>query len=560
MRRAALARLWLWVLPAVAWWVEWPIEEALRPANGATRAPPRGLALRERITRPAQAGQSVGRDEFVTNGRGVEAAVSDARPITNVTEFVCGECWSSFSRSDPGVLRGDDVVCPHCRHAQPLLGSEDLAQMVRNAPGRGDVDDIDDPNDLDDDFDLATERAVPIAPGSLTPATALSRVEAAPPAVVVAEPIGHVAGDSADWEADVDVDEPTPLPEDIDAIMDEANVAEVRVTRRLPTVESDGFVVGDDELDIDLHEPTPVDAGPSTALFSDEGFDDYDEAFGETFDVQQRPPRPGVVSADTAEQDAEALAVALAVHVKTAEAHTDDGEFDREFDDDSHAKDPAYAATGSVEVREWKLRAMGGITYNFHSLDAMLGWANNKSGMPMTVSLDGEVWRDFGAFHQRVRAGMDPQEAFGQAEEPIGAVGQDGDQPSAIDAIQAVDARESGEFPADHAAATAAVAGGNGSGASQAAPAAKSSKQATKAAAKTGAKTGATSGAQPRARSASGQVHKSGARSPSGTSQKAGGLSGAPRIVAVVLAVAVGVVVVAGILHMQGVVRIPGLP
>ena len=59
--------------------------------------------------------------------------MSDARPITNITDYICGNCWSSFSRGDPGVIQGERTVCPHCGHEQPREGG-DLAELVRNAP------------------------------------------------------------------------------------------------------------------------------------------------------------------------------------------------------------------------------------------------------------------------------------------------------------------------------------------------------------------------------------------------------------------------------------------
>ena len=41
--------------------------------------------------------------------------MSDARPITDVTEFVCGQCWASFGSE--GADTGSEVTCPHCGHA-----------------------------------------------------------------------------------------------------------------------------------------------------------------------------------------------------------------------------------------------------------------------------------------------------------------------------------------------------------------------------------------------------------------------------------------------------------
>lgn len=57
--------------------------------------------------------------------------MSDARPITNITDYVCSACWTSFSKSDPGVLQGDKVVCPKCGTPLPS-DSADLAAAVRS--------------------------------------------------------------------------------------------------------------------------------------------------------------------------------------------------------------------------------------------------------------------------------------------------------------------------------------------------------------------------------------------------------------------------------------------
>ena len=57
--------------------------------------------------------------------------MSDARPITNITDYVCSTCWTSFSRQDPGALQGDRVVCPKCGTPLPS-DNVDLAAAVRS--------------------------------------------------------------------------------------------------------------------------------------------------------------------------------------------------------------------------------------------------------------------------------------------------------------------------------------------------------------------------------------------------------------------------------------------
>ncbi len=62
--------------------------------------------------------------------------MSDARPITDVTEFVCSACWNGFSRDDPEVVQGSNVVCPHCGDVQSITasGSFPVVDVVRSAP------------------------------------------------------------------------------------------------------------------------------------------------------------------------------------------------------------------------------------------------------------------------------------------------------------------------------------------------------------------------------------------------------------------------------------------
>ena len=100
-----------------------------------------------------------------------------------------------------------------------------------------------------------------------------------------------------------------------------------------------------------------------------------------------------------------------------------------------------------AEPTDWKIKAPPGLTYNFHSLDAMLGWAANKSGLDMQVSVDGEDWFEFGSFLEAIRAGLSASRALkiasegGEVSERIAAITA-APQLSAFDEIQQVDARE----------------------------------------------------------------------------------------------------------------------
>jgi hypothetical protein len=100
-----------------------------------------------------------------------------------------------------------------------------------------------------------------------------------------------------------------------------------------------------------------------------------------------------------------------------------------------------------VEPTDWKIKAPPGLTYNFHSLDAMLGWAANKSGLDMKVSIDGEEWHDFESFLEAIRAGLPPMRALrlaaegGEVSARIAAI-KEAPQLSAFDEIQQVDVHE----------------------------------------------------------------------------------------------------------------------
>ena len=81
---------------------------------------------------------------------------------------------------------------------------------------------------------------------------------------------------------------------------------------------------------------------------------------------------------------------------------------------------------------ELKLRAPPGLTYNFHTLDALIGWVGSKDTSAMEISLQGDEWRSFAVFLSAIRAGMDGWQAWDAA--------LDSEAPSAMDEILRIDA------------------------------------------------------------------------------------------------------------------------
>ena len=81
---------------------------------------------------------------------------------------------------------------------------------------------------------------------------------------------------------------------------------------------------------------------------------------------------------------------------------------------------------------ELKLRAPPGLTYNFHTLDALIGWVGSKDTSAMEISLQGDEWRSFAVFLSAIRSGMDGWQAWDAA--------LDSEAPSAMDEILRIDA------------------------------------------------------------------------------------------------------------------------
>ena len=455
--------------------------------------------------------------------------MSDARPITNVTEFVCGSCWNSFSRNDEGVVVGANVACPHCGHEQPLpdAAGGGVADLVRNAPTAGDDSDSGlfeyEPLEVSSGF-VAGEDGGPGAP----PEEGGVR---APGAANTGGARLQVVTGGRRSRSEVSAE---TLPEGASA------ASGPQVSRR----DTSPHILAAEAEDIE-------------ALFGGPG---------DTTDPEIAPPSAEVLAALTA---------AMADDDPPAEPDWDT------------APTPAPAAASlesgalddEVEPAEWKIKAPPGLTYNFHSLDAMLGWAANKSGLDMKVSIDGLEWHDFGAFLEAIRAGLSASRALqlagegGEISDRIAAITA-APQLSAFDEIQQVDAREQVRRRlADAAGEEISVDGDTVEVAAvvldlsddeafadpEPAPAAP----VAKAAAPPPRRPSGKSDAPARSPSANQRRQSGTSRAPAGALTKTPlapkakpGLSGATVVVIVLVLAAVA----AGALHFSGVFRIPGLP
>ena len=314
--------------------------------------------------------------------------MSDARPITNITDFVCGSCWSTFSRADPGVVQGDVVVCPHC--STPMAaggGGDELADAVRRAPRAAELDSAEfkTANFRDTtDFASAPPAGAPRQGTAWLPPDERDEARATARTPIALGP-GRLAADSDDYDAGfgqagVVVGEPDDgfavAENTLNGSQDTAALLEaVRQTSPIPKA----FVLGD-ELSVATDEPTPIDAAAM-----------QDPAFAEPLAVIARDPTGTEAAKSDAEADADLIDEMAALEQKLPET--------------------------SLAHRDWKLKAMG-ITYNFHGLDPLFSWAANKSGQPMSLSHDGENWKDFHTFYTAIREGVPVKRAFESAPDP----------------------------------------------------------------------------------------------------------------------------------------------
>lgn len=360
--------------------------------------------------------------------------MSDARPITNITDYVCGSCWNSFSHTDPGVVQGDRLVCPHCGHVLPQDSSAaDLAALVRNAPA----------NLAPDSAEFETEAATPANP---SPGQGFPELDSAspygwlPPDIEAPAPrrdggsSGFMVGEPDDFDFNEATLRPDQNHDDLLALVrtapmrplsDSGFVAPARVSS-MPggskqgssapsqTATQQPFVVGE-ELGVDIDEKTPMD-GDARVQAAVAGAPASGQASAGVTVADLDMADLDMADLDMADLDMADLDVAGL----EAEARPDD----------------------LFELRDWKLKAMG-LTYNFHGLDALLNWASNKVGQAMSVSCDGgATWKDFHSFFEGSQAGMSAGKAFEAALEPGAAP-----PPGAIRA-----ARMTGTFKASPAA------------------------------------------------------------------------------------------------------------
>lgn len=369
--------------------------------------------------------------------------MSEARPITNITEYVCSQCWTSFGRDDvtPGAAW---VTCPHCGHEMPADGGSVL-DAVRAAPRTGD--------------DSGGVAVPPAGDASAAPAVVASAdgaaiaetfggdheptdITAAPSGGAVAAP-GAAVPDAiaAALAADDPPDDRTTAP-----------TAAVRTTGQVAPGSLGGRVGDDDDDEVDFDDVSEKTLDRAMSL---------EELMAEAEAAVGAPALDGAFDAPTEESQPPVAVAAPTAAVRSSsssiEAFEESGAFDPFAG--GGADDPLAAAAAGVEghvtassdqlgvvsggavphhaaagptapdeaavssdgpadggppyeEREWKLRAFGGITYNFHGLDALLGWASSKVGSPMSVSVDGDEWRDFDPFYAALRDGLNAEQAY----------------------------------------------------------------------------------------------------------------------------------------------------
>jgi DNA-directed RNA polymerase subunit RPC12/RpoP len=331
--------------------------------------------------------------------------VSDARPITNITDFVCGNCWNSFSKNDPGVRRGHHLACPHCGHALPseTAVGDDVAALVRSAGPASDTSDS-------APYPAAALRegagGFPALDGELP----FGWMDA--PLAAGQEPAEFVAGDSA---GGFDSDGPALRPDRSQSEL----MAKLRSAPKSDAgsgINSTGYLAGD-ELSVDTDEKTPLDTDVRvlrTIAESPESIGDGDLAAALAAACAVADDLgSGRGGPDTpADIDAQIASLAAAVGAPVA---SDAGSGSTA--PPGAAATPDERAGDGLEHREWKLKAMG-LTYNFHGLDALIGWATNKVGQPLSISVDGDVWKDFASFFAAYRGGTPVQEALDAAANP----------------------------------------------------------------------------------------------------------------------------------------------
>ncbi len=391
--------------------------------------------------------------------------MSDARPITDVTEFVCGKCWSSFSNSDAGVDAGAGKIrCPHCGHVQP--SARNVTDAVRAAPASG-LDTMSSSFEPVDDADAppaaapadATEqvaRAPAAAQAELVDATTASvdvrSIAQTTKTAAVAE--GAVAAPAA-VSAPAAVAGPSAQPRTAssdDGRQTAAYAAEAASTAADSARTSDVAAAAEDFMD--AFAPTLDAVGTVSApAVAVQGSPQLSASVtvGDEFDITAM----NELTDPDVDVDAVAAQLAAADDFSLSDTGdfgdgplslTDTGDFGADpFGDDDELPVSVNADTGEHvvpaldEPQEWKLKAPPGLTYNFHSLDALMGWASNKDPEVMEISTDGSQWRPFAPFLAAARDGLSGRQSWDVAG-GVKILPQRGGHRSAMDDIAQVDA------------------------------------------------------------------------------------------------------------------------
>ena len=450
--------------------------------------------------------------------------MSEARPITNVTDFVCGACWNSFSKLEKGVNQGDHVICPHCGHKMPIDMDVVAAVNAATRAATGVSSGFNSPNS-------------PTLPGHVLSEEAgfpdLDRGPGygwMPPDLVArsAEPAGFVVGEADDVE-DFDFNEPTLRPDQGHGDL-LAQVRGIPTPLSMPPVAPE-LLLAPDGLD----GPTTREKRPQPEIEPELSVE------------SELDSRTDLEAANALAEQADSPLAAIVSGLGADDAPpipTDDAAPDGPVAGEADAE---AAITGG----DWKLRALS-LTYNFHGLDALLGRAASKSGQAMQVSIDGVVWKDFDVFFHLLKSGYVASKALEQAGEPGSAPVTPPTSPqSAGTGPQPALARGNRQTMTQLGASDAAALKGEDK---RKAPGAKDKAGKDKGEPlASGRMTGAQPAAAGRAvgpNSAPSRVHKS-----AGEAAGAGGGKG----LLIAGAVAFLAVAAVGLLYWQGIISIPGL-
>ncbi len=355
--------------------------------------------------------------------------MSDARPITDVTDYVCGSCWGSFNSGAPGVSIDADsgepgavarIRCPHCGHIQ--LGGRSIVDAVNaaTASGLGAASGgftSDEPNA--DERAMVSVTAAPATPAPQTPAEITSPelpaavFEETSPAIVPSAASRQTAAHGSP-QSDSAV---RPSDDELFAVfaatLDNATHGRVvgpAVVKRGASAPFTAVTVGDAELGFadgssvsDLTDPeADLDAIEAGFAAVNAGTDAGVTVDGKTENANAvhdpLAEQNGLFDLDPFDQDTgefEAAEIGQALHVSAQ---------------NTAPQAPSQAV--EPEPTEWKLKAPPGLTYNFHSLDGLVGWVGTKDPNAMQISIDSETWRPFAPFLDAARDGLTGRQSW----------------------------------------------------------------------------------------------------------------------------------------------------